>query len=300
MNDFPLKRGINFDHRVDMPGEGLAQDKYIRAVADAGFDHIRLPLRFSLDVEGYKPVPEYFERIKRTAQMVVDRGLCAMIDVHPLDGMRQHPEEMKSHLVKLWEDMAVYLKDMDQHVVFEIFNEPVDPFNHEILNDVQNDVIKAIRKSNPTRLIAAATAHYNTIGNLKYLALPKDDENIFVTIHNYTPMAFTHQGANWLSNGGYPKGVRWGTSEERERLENMFAEAAEWSRANSRHIHLGEFGVLAYADPEYRALWTGFMTDMCERNGFGWCYWELSRGFGIYNLETGEWDEGMLKVLTKK
>ena len=296
--NFPLKRGMNFDHRVDHPGQLLAQDKYIKIVADAGFDHIRLPFRFNIDMEEYKPGPEYFERIKKTAQMVADHGLYAIIDVHPLDDMKKHPQEMRPHLVKLWEDMAEYLKDMDEHVIFEIFNEPVDPFNPELLNEVQNEVIKVIRKTNPTRLIAAAVAHYNTIENLKYLVLPEDDENIFVTIHDYTPMALTHQGAPWMKDCKWPVGHPWGTEEERQLMTDRIETAARWGREHNRHLQLGEFGVIKQAEMQYRVAWTRHLIRECEKNGIAWCYWDFCYSFEAYNLEEDKWCEELLDVFT--
>lgn len=297
MLNFPLKRGMNFDHHVDVPGEGLAQDKYIKMIADLGFNHIRLPYVFNFDVEQFKPGPEYFERIKQVVQMVVNHGLYAMIDVHPLVGMSKDPIAMKPKLLKLWADMSEYLKDMDEKVIFEIFNEPSGLFNYEILNEIQNEVIGIIRKTNPTRLIAAACAHFNTIENLCYLKLPEDDENIFVTIHDYTPMALTHQGAPWDADP-YPLGTKWGTPEEYKLLEDRYNLAAKWGKEHNRYLHLGEFGVIKLADNESRCKWTRHMIRLCEERGIAWSYWDFCFSFAVYDLKEDKWNEELLDVLT--
>jgi endoglucanase len=36
---------------------------------------------------------------------------------------------------------------------------------------------------------------WNSIDGLQTLVLPEDDRNLIATVHYYTPMEFTHQGA---------------------------------------------------------------------------------------------------------
>ena len=297
MIDLPLKKGMNFDHSVDVPGEGLAKEKYIKIVKDKGFDHIRLPYVFDVNSEKYRPCREYYERIRQVAKMVTDNGLCAIIDVHPLVGMQKDPNGMKGHLYKLWEDMAEYLKDEDEKVIFEIYNEPDNPFDWKILNEVQNECIRLIRKTNPTRLIAAATAHCNTFENLCHLELPEDDENIFVTVHDYTPMSFSHQAAPWMENCEWPKGTPWGTEEEYKLLENRIKMAADWGIKNHRRLHLGEFGIITQAEDKYRAAWTHHMVKLCNQNNIAWCYWDFAYSFAVYDLKEDKWNETVLDAL---
>lgn len=297
MINLPLKRGMNFDHHVDRPGESLAQEKYIKLIKEKGFDHIRLPFGFNIESDTNKPCIEYYERIRQTAQMVVDQGLYAIVDVHPLSGMQANPHGMKEHLYRLWDEMATYLKDMDEKVIFEIYNEPDDPFNWEILNEVQNECIRIIRKTNPTRLIAAASAHCNTFENLCHLVLPEDDENIFVTVHDYTPMAFSHQAAWWMKNCPWPAGTPWGTPEEYQLLEDRVKMATDWGKEHNRQLHLGEFGIITSAEDKYRAAWTRHMVQLCEKYGMAWCYWDFSFSYAVYDLKEDKWNETILDAL---
>lgn len=296
MLDLKIKRGMNFDHHVDFPGEGLAQKKYFDAVKAAGFDHIRLPFNFSLVGAGIFPCEEYYNRIKAVAQMALDAGLWAIIDCHPFAGMQGWPEATKPHFLRMWADLAAVLKDMDERVIFEMYNEPDGPFNFEILNEVQNEAISIIRKTNPTRILAAACAHCNTFENLVHLQLPEDDENIFVTVHEYTPMKFTHQGANWMQ-GDWPTGIKWGNEYEKALLTERFNMAAEWGKEHNRRLHLGEFGAMHNADIEDRKAWTRHVIRLCEERNMAWSYWDFCYSFGIYNLETDEWNKEMLEVM---
>ena len=102
MIDFKLKRGMNLDHHVAEPGKKLAQEKYFKAIKEAGFDHVRLPFEFSLNTAGIYPCDEYYARIKATTQMALDAGLCAMVDVHPFHKMQDDPHAIKPHFYKMW------------------------------------------------------------------------------------------------------------------------------------------------------------------------------------------------------
>ena len=295
MIDFKLKRGMNFDHQVSTPGKGLAQEKYIKLIKDNGFDHIRLPFWF----EDCNPSEDYLNRIAESAKMVTDQGLYAFVDVHPLVGMNKDPQNMKHDLYKLWESLSTHLKDADEKVIFEIFNEPNGAFDAELLNEVQNECIRIIRKTNPTRLIAAACAEFNTVEHVHHLQLPEDDENIFVTLHCYAPMEFSHQAAPWYKVCKWPKGATWGTEEDYKAMEHRVKLMADWGKANNRHIHLGEFGIIALVPDDQRAEWTGNIIRLCEENGIAWCYWDFVKSFAVYDEEKDEWNKTLLDVMIR-
>ena len=278
MDQFHLKKGINMavgygevDHYLD--------EKYIKLVKNAGFDHVRLPVSGKALEEGGEQLWDY---MGQECERYLSFGLTPMLDMHGYYDINEEPRKQWENFLSLWERLAAYLSDMDNRVVFELLNEPGLALDYKLLNELQNEAIKRIRKTNPTRLLAAATTHANTIENLHHLELPENDLNIFVTIHDYTPMKFTHQGAGWMK--GYERdGIVWGTPEERQYLEARYNLVTAWSQLNKRHIHLGEFGVLRAADISERTKWTEFMRNLCEERGFGWCYWEFWHGFGIYS-----------------
>ena len=293
-----LKRGMNIDLKPWTPEAEENGKRYCKIIKEAGFDHVRLPFTVDRDDPQCAPTKEFYEVIRRVTQSAVDCGLYAIVDIHPFIGMQADPINTKADFIKFWGELADYLKDMDDTVIFEIYNEPDNDFNYTILNEVQNEAISVIRKTNPTRWIAAACAHCNTIENLMHLELPEDDKNIFVTIHEYTPMKFTHQGADWMQ-GDWPIGVKWGTEKEKALLEYRFDMAKRWADYYGRYIHLGEFGAMRHADPECRREWTEYLVKLCEERGFGWAYWEFCYSFQAYDLEKGEWIAAILGALIK-
>ena len=195
MNEFLLKRGMNLHTSGYKLQDELVQDKYLKIIRDAGFDHVRIPVAGKHFEEGGK---EYWAQVREVCNRILRAGLIPMLDMHGYPEMATDPLSVKDKYLNLWEELAEYFSDLDERVVFELYNEPHGAYNAQLLNQIQNEVIERIRKTNPTRWLAAATTHFNIIENLYALSLPENDPYIFVTIHDYTPMNFTHQGASWI------------------------------------------------------------------------------------------------------
>ncbi|MGI6280305.1 MAG: glycoside hydrolase family 5 protein [Acutalibacteraceae bacterium] len=293
MGEFLLKRGMNLHTANYHLKDELVNEKYVKIIRDAGFDHVRLPIKGDMFEEGGKP---YWEHVREFCNIILNVGLIPIIDMHGYPQMKTEPLKVKDNYMHLWQQLAEFFADIDERVVLELFNEPSGAYNAQLLNEIQNQLIKLIRESNPTRWIAAATTHFNIIENLYALELPEDDSNIFVTIHDYTPMKFTHQGAHF--NNKYPEtGIKWGTDVQRRYMIARYDLAAAWAEEHNRHLHLGEFGVITTADMEQRAIWTKFVVDLCEERGIGWAYWDFWHDFAAYDRANDKWHPEILKAL---
>ena len=122
--------------------------------------------------------------------------------------------------------------------------------------------------TNPTRPVILGGGRWNSIDGLETLVLPKDDCNLIATVHYYTPMEFTHQGAPWNKENKDKSGVPWtGTDQERRRIELDFAKAQQWAVEHDRPLLLGEFGAYDKADMDSRARYTAAVarTDAAPR-----------------------------------
>ena len=93
----------------------------------------------------------------------------------------------------------------------------------------------------------------------------------------------------WVTSNDIGESVRYGTDSEREAILGDFAVAQEWSLANQRPLHLGEFGAYWKADMPSRARWTSFVARQSEERGWSWAYWEFCAGFGAYDLGGDTW-----------
>ena len=84
-------------------------------------------------------------------------------------------------------------------LAFELLNEPKDAATTEVINPIFAETIRQIRRIDPKRTIFVGPGRWNSIGELPKLRLPDDDQNLIVTVHNYDPFYFTHQGADWAA-----------------------------------------------------------------------------------------------------
>jgi aryl-phospho-beta-D-glucosidase BglC (GH1 family) len=301
-----LGRGINLGNALDAPREGewgvTLQENYFQAIKDAGFETIRLPVKWSAHAEQSPPYTidaKFFGRIDWAIDQALSRGLNLVLDVHHYSEMDERPDEHRARLVAVWEQIAARYRDKPPALKFELLNEPHDRLTAGKWNAILADTLAVVRKTNPTRQIVVGPVAWNGISELKSLELPEDDRNLIVTVHYYGPFAFTHQGAHWLdAKSRPPMGKRWtGTEEERREITREFDMAAQWGLANRRPIFLGEFGAINMADMESRARWTKFIADAAAERRMGWAYWEFCSGFGAYDPGRNAWIEPLRNAL---
>ena len=297
-----LGRGINLGNALDAPKEGewgvTLKADYFKAIKEAGFQTVRLPVKWSAHAKTEAPYgidATFAERVDWAIDQALANKLNIIVNVHHYDEMDADPDAHLPRLVGLWEQIAARCKDRPAAVYFELLNEPHGKLTEAKWNAAIPQVLAAVRKTNPTRAVLIGPAEWNAVRALDKLELPKEDRNLILTIHCYDPFQFTHQGANWVEGADKWKGREWtGSDAEQAALRATLDKAAAWAKAQDRPVFLGEFGSYQEADMESRARWTRFMAREAERRGFGWAYWEFCSGFGAYDPKTDAW-RGALK-----
>lgn len=303
-----LGRGINLGNALEAPREGswgvTLQASYFEAIKEAGFDSVRIPIRWSahaMTEPPYEINPVFFKRVDWAIEQALSRKLAAVINVHHYDEMDRDPVRNLPRLLALWKQIALRYRDWPDNLFFELFNEPHDGLNDERWQDTFPQLMRAIRESNPNRMLIVGPAWWNSLDHLSKLHLPEHDRRVIVTFHYYQPFKFTHQGAGWVKDSSAWRGTKWtGTVQEREDLRKDFEKAAAWARENRRPLYVGEFGAYQDADMESRALWTGAVAREADRLGFSWSYWEFCYLFGAYDPVQRSWRQPLLRALLDK
>lgn len=298
-----LGRGINLGNFFEVPrdqswGVKIVED-HLELIKSAGFDSIRLPVKWSDYAATERPFviePQFFLRIDRWLDRAEKVGLNVVLNIHHYDGLDSAPDAHTERFTALWRQIAERYRARGSWLYFELDNEP-----HEQLNDQWNAVLlqglAAVRASNPTRPVIIGPPNWNGIWALPQLKLP-DDPNLIVTVHMYNPHRFTHQGASWASAEVQAiRGLTWGSDEERKALQEEMQKAADWGKAHERPIFLGEFGAYSAAPQPSRLAWTKAVVQEAEKHHMSWAYWEFAAGFGVYDLATQSWREDLLKAL---
>jgi len=227
-------------------------------------------------------------------------GLMIILDMHEYHAMADDPVARKNMWLTFWKQVAERYQNSSDDVLFELLNEPNGKLNSELWNDFLLEGLAVVRNSNPHRTVIIGPAQYNQINQLDSLILPEKDRNIIVTIHYYSPMAFTHQGASWVGRTD-SLGVQWlGNAEEKQAILDDFAQAQNWSKKHNRPLFLGEFGVYDKADMESRTRYLSFLIETIENLGWSWAYWQFDSDFILYDIDNEHWIEPVLKALIPK
>ena len=271
-------------------------------IKEAGFDSVRIPIRWSAHALTEKPYTieqAFFERIDWAVKNALFRGLFVIINMHHYDELYDNPKEHSERFLALWQQIAEHYSDCPDSVLFEFLNEPCKQLNDEEWNRLIAETIKTVRKTNPRRIVVIGPTNWNSIDKLPALKLPADDKNIIVTCHYYQPFNFTHQGAEWAGEQSKSwLGTKWTAAEQQKQdVSRDFDKLSDWGKKQNRPIYLGEFGAYSKADMQSRVLWTDFIARQAEKRNFSWAYWEFCSGFGVYDSTNNQWRASLLNAL---
>jgi endoglucanase len=300
-----LGRGVNMGNALEAPEEGdwgvEIKEEYFDLIKEAGFDSVRIPVRWSAHAAEKAPYtidPQFFTRVDEVVNWALERDLQVVLNVHHYEEMATGPSGHRERFLALWKQIAEHYKDYPSALLFEPMNEPNGALDAMLWNSISAEAISIIRKSNPSRNLVIGGVSWNAYDQLQYLALPEDDPHIIATFHYYLPFPFTHQNAEWVDGSDAWAGMTWDATEaEKAEIARHFDEVEAWSKRHNIPVLLGEFGAYSRADIDSRARWTDFVVQEAERHGFAWAYWEFCSGFGVYNKDTGQWKEPILKAL---
>jgi len=300
-----LGRGVNLGNALEAPTEGewgvTLEEGYFQLIQDAGFNSVRIPIRWNahaLEEAPYTIDPEFFARVDWAVDQALQRDLVVVINMHHYLELMETPRVHTERFLALWEQIAKHYQDYQDSLYFEPLNEPNGSLGVISWNSVVTQVVGVIRKTNPARTIILGPGNWNNIYDLPALELPKEDRNLIITVHYYSPFEFTHQGAEWADGSEAWMGTTWDATEDQVNavVRDMNA-AARWGAQNVRPIYLGEFGAYSKAGIESRERWTAFVARAAEERGFAWAYWEFCAGFGVYDSTRKAWNEPIKRAL---
>jgi endoglucanase len=301
-----MQQGINLGNALEAPQEGdwgmVIMEEYIHEIAEAGFDAIRIPIRWNAHADYETPYvidPAFFHRVDEIINWALDRDLVVMINIHHYDELMLQPEQHRQRFLAIWRQIAEHYREFPTTLLFEILNEPHDQLTPDLWNTFLAEAINVIRDSNPHRTLVIGTAPWGGFYGLEHLEIPDSDRNIIVTVHYYDPFQFTHQGAGWAGDEAEEwVGTTWeGTPGEMSTIDESFDNVLDWANQYNRPIHLGEFGAYQAAPYESRILWTNYVRKAAEQRNFSWAYWEFGAGFGAYDRENSQWRVELIEAL---
>jgi endoglucanase len=325
-----LGRGVNLGNALEAPNEGewgvILKEEYFEAIKQGGFHSVRIPCRWSnhaLKEEPYTIDPNFFNRVDWAVNCALSRNLPIIVNVHHYMELYTEPQVHRERFMTLWKQIAEHYKNYPDNLLLEIFNEPDDALTPEIWNEWLKEAHSIIRNANPTKTIVIDGSNDAWISYLQFLKLPEDDRNIIVSVHYYFPLAFTHQGAPWVTTAKIASfvkdmefihqsvpswaavsgsnawmGTKWtGTEAGKKEITDAFDIAAAWGKEHNRPMNLGEFGAYNKADMESRARWTKFVADTAVERGMSFHYWQFASDFAVYDTKNKTWKKPLFDAL---
>ncbi|MGE0739815.1 MAG: glycoside hydrolase family 5 protein [Hyphomonadaceae bacterium] len=301
---FPMRRGVNLGNALEAPNEGdwgyRIEPAHLEAIASAGFDGIRLPVRWDAHASARAPYTiarDFFARVDQVIEHALALDLYVQLDAHHYAALIEHPRAERARLLAIWRQISERYTDHADRLMFEPLNEPHgDHWDGARLTDLQAEVVAVVRESNPTRLVVLGPGNWQNIDALARWR-PPSGANLAVSVHYYEPHAFTHQNAEWLGADAPRFDRVWGADGDRAAVAAHIAQAANWARTNGYAIQLGEFGVNTRVPLAQRVAWTRCVREACESHAMAWCAWDFAGAFAVWDRESGRYDAPLRDAL---
>ena len=264
-------------------GYGLITANTMKAIADAGFKTVRVPVTWHLHMDNVSDSAidkVWLDRVEQVVDYALDAGLYVIINMHHDAGTRigrwcisdlDHYEQTSAGINNIWTQIATRFKDKDYRLLFEGFNEILDGDNTwtypkqelslAVANQLAQEFVYTVRRTggmNSTRnLIINTYAATATEGAVSKFRMPKDISagHLMVEFHSYVPTAFCSQQDDGRNNL---------IEDDFNVMEDMFLPIQKYLLDNDYPCILGEFGSYQKEgrSEEDRATHAGFMTKL--------------------------------------
>lgn len=296
----PRWRGFNLLEMFTTGSDGNWQEDDFRWIADWGFDLVRLPLCYTLWIEGddvYKLHEPGLAKVDRAVELGRKHHIHVNLAFHRGPGYSVNRERQEPF--NLWKDQAAldafcfhwrtfaqrYRGMPSSQVSFNLINEPASPgadMTREGHARVVRTATAAIRKVDPDRLIIADGVDWATTP-CPELA----DLGIAQSCRAYTPHTLTHYKAEWVDSAGWPAPT-WPSAEwNRQKLEAHYRPWAELAKQGVG-VHCGEGGAYNKTPHPVVLAWLRDALEILTGHHIGYAIWNFRGSFGILDSDRAD------------
>lgn len=301
----PVGHCINFGNHLEPETESawggkLAEASDFQRIADAGFETVRIPVRWANKTEAgpdYTIDPAWLERVEEVVDQALAANLNVILNSHNFDELHADPAANSLKLAAIWRQVAQRFADRPAgQLWFEIENEPHDQLTNDNLLATLSPALAAIRETNPDRPVVVGGDNWSGIDSLTTLELPEDPE-VYPTFHYYEPFAFTHQGASWAGDPPPPVGRDYGTEEDAARLVKDVAKVRAYVERTGKVPFMGETGAYdAHVSLGKRIAYHRAVNEAFKHDVSGICAWAYTNTFPFYDQQAQQWHPGLLEA----
>lgn len=291
----------------------------IKAVKDAGFNTIRVPVTWTNHTDpnnDYKIDEVWMDRVEEVVQYCTKNGLYVILNIHhdgndnPTDcksWLMPNPAdeaaktEMKLRYQKVWEQIATRFKDYSNLVLFSSMNEFHHGYNapstaytklQNELHQIFVDTVRATKGNNANRYLIVPGYNTNIDQTISGLKLPTDsvENHLMVEVHYYDPYTFATDGNEtdqWGSKyGGATAADSWGQEDylitQLKKMKTAFVDKGV-------PVIVGEFGAPAKrnsANEKYRTYYLQYVVKYAVEYGYVPIYWDNGTSYRLFDRGT--------------
>ncbi|MDO6802299.1 cellulase family glycosylhydrolase [Wenyingzhuangia sp. 1_MG-2023] len=337
---FNIKKGVNISHWLSQSNKNEKErityfsEEDMKLISSIGYDHIRLPIdeknMWSIKNKKHSLA---FQSLHKAIKWAKKYNLKVIVDLHVVRSHFFNNDynplwdnlDEQTKFIDLWKQLSEELKGYSNDLVaYEILNEPVAN-EHKKWNELLALTLKEIRVNEPYRKVIIGSNKWQSVDTFNHLKIPKNDSNIILSFHFYSPHIFTHYKAPWSKKIGFYTGsVKYpGVTVDKKDLvdynANQIKELKEYTtlynkstlleklkapikiaKQHNLQLYCGEFGCLPTTPNKDRMEWYKDLIHVFEKNNIAWCNWDYQGNFGIKDSETGKLNTELINVLLNK
>jgi endoglucanase len=332
--------GWNLGNTLEPPGgEGTwgppATQNLINAVADAGFNTVRVPVAWDshANQSTLQIDPAWMARVKQVVDWCYARNLYVLLNIHWDGGWLENnignsvDPAINAKMQFYWTQIATTFRDYDHRLLFAGANEPNcnTAAQWNTLRSYYNTFISAVRATggnNTNRWLVIQGPDTNwELSDQLITSMPNDSTpgRLALEIHHYTPYPFCLMNEDaWWGNMSYFWGQAYhhptrtnrnATFDEESGVDAMFQRMVDRFVSRGIPVIVGEYQAFKRnANPDLtgadfdrhvasRTYFHKYVTDAANAHGLKPIYWDIAGQ--MFNWTTGAvTDRDNLRVLT--
>ena len=280
-----LGRGMDVDWTKTKQGREAYRSQTVDDFRAAGVDHVRIRVRDEL-------TPDILAALDRQIEDCLSRGMIPVL-AYQADAFKNNPcQETINQVVRWWKTAAEHYRMKSHMLSFDLMIESSDALNKqpEVLNQMIEQVVTAIRQSNPDRILMMSPRLRSDPSCLSELRVP--------TLANGYMMAEWHFYASGSSKTNARKLWTTGTEQERNLILEKIAYALQWQSATGIPTWVGAWMPGNYNDENNFTLseQMEFASFMCQSLQAAGIPFAVNSDTKFYDRETGVWLNEMAPI----
>ncbi|SDP28980.1 Aryl-phospho-beta-D-glucosidase BglC, GH1 family [Mucilaginibacter sp. OK268] len=225
--------GWNFYNTMEAPGSETGwgnppiTQQMFDLIKSTGVNAVRIPIRYDghfIDTKTMQIDPTWLARIKQVIQYGINDNMYVTINIHYDPGSETGAQQDTANAKHkaIWEQVATYMRDFDEHLMFASANEPnasdvpttvtLMRYHQSFINAVRGtggkNTYRTIVIQSPSTSIDLLNAYLDPTNVYKIPTLPTDPtpHKMMLEFHYYSPSQFCILGGP----GTIPGDASWG------------------------------------------------------------------------------------------